>query len=232
LSDRLWRDRFNADPAILGKKIRLEGVPYTVVGVMPPRMQHPGNEYRPVPYGDTVDIWMPFVFEGDPNKRYSHYIEGVGRLKDGVSVEQASAELNTIVAQIGHEHPDNSGWSAFLVPLHSQIVARSERLLLVLLAAVGLVLLIACANAANLLLARATARQREMAVRGALGASRGRLIQQMLTESGLIALAGAAVGSALAWLGVKALVSLLPAGFPRAHDIHVNLTVFGFTLLI
>jgi predicted permease len=231
LSDRLWRTHFNADPDILGRKIRIEGLPYTVVGVMPADMQHPGNLYRPVPYGDTVDLWMPFTFEGNPNQRGSHYIEGIGRLKDGFTVAQASADMNSVMAQLAREHPDgDSDWHVLVIPLYTEIVGASQRLLLVLLGAVGLVLLIACANAANLLLARAMARQREIAVRSALGASRGRLIRQMLTESALISITGGVAGAVLAIVGVKALVALLPAGFPRAHEIHINLTVFAFTL--
>ncbi len=233
LSHRLWRTRFGADPGILGRKLLLEGRPFTVVGVMPREMQHPGNEYRPVAYGDTVDLWWPFTFEGDPNQRGSHYIEGIGRLNRGVAPTQAGAEMNGIMAQLAREHPDNdSGWRVLVIPLYREIVGAAPRLLLVLLGAVALVLLIACANAANLLLARATGRQQEIAVRLALGAARSRLIRQMLTESALISVLGGAAGAIVATLGVKALAAMLPAGFPRAHDIHVNPAVFAFTLVV
>lgn len=230
ISDRLWRTRFGAEPGIIGRKIRLEGLAYQVVGLMPPEMQHPGNVYRPTPYGDTVDVWSPFTFEGDPNQRGSHFTEGIGRLKDGVSAAEASADLNAILAQLAREHPNGSyeGWHVLVIPLYREIVGSSQKLLLILLGAVGLVLLIACANAANLLLARATARQREMAVRSPLGASGSRLVRQMLTESAAIAMAGGAAGAILAFGGTKLLVSLLPAGFPRANEIRVDFAVFGF----
>ncbi|HEX4594053.1 MAG TPA: ABC transporter permease, partial [Bryobacteraceae bacterium] len=233
LSDRIWRGRFHADPNILGQTIWLEQQPYTVIGIMPAEMQHPGNEYRAVPYGDTVDVWRPFTFQGNPNRRGSHYTEGIARLKKGISLEGANSEMNAIMAQLGREHPDNdAGWHILVVPIYREIVGTSERMLLVLLGAVALVLLIACANAANLLLARATSRRREMAMRLALGAKRSRLVRQMLTESVLISIAGGLAGSALAVGGVKVLVSLLPGGFPRAHDIHVNLGVFAFAVAV
>ncbi len=233
LSDRLWRTQFAATPDIIGQHITMDSQPFTVVGVMPPGAEHPGNEYHPLGYGDTVDAWWAFTFEGNPNDRRSHYMEGIGRLKAGVKPEQAQAEMNGLLAQVNRERGnEDSGWRLRLIPLYQEIVGPSERMLLVLLGAVGLVLLIACVNASNLLLARAAARERELAVRSALGAPRSRLIRQMLTESLLIALLGGGLGVAVALGGVRALVSLLPADFPRADAILVNAPMLLFTLLV
>jgi len=231
ISDRLWRTRFDADPNIIGRKITLNTQPFTVVGVMPPGTMHPGNDYHALTYGDDVDVWWPFSFAGNSNNRGSHYIEGIARLKPGVSVVQARAEMNAIMAQIQREHNGGS-WSVLVIPLYEELVGRSRQMLLVLLGAVGMVLLIACANAANLLLARASSRQREIAVRMAMGAPRQRILRQLLTESLLISFAGGAFGLGLAVIGVKVLVSLLPADFPRTNDIHVSAPVFLFTLAI
>src|SRR5947209_3107987 len=232
VSDSIWRTRLGGRNDALGKKIMLNAEPYTVIGVMPPGVQHPGNMYHAVAYGDTVDIWTPFTFEGDSKNRGSHFLDGIARLRPGVTAGEAQGELNAVMQQLAREHPDgDSGWKVMVISLEKEIVGRSERLLLVLLGAVALVLLLACVNAANLLLARATARQREFALRAAVGARRRRIIQQMLTESILLALIGSVLGAALAAAGVKALVALLPAGFPRAGDIHVDTPVFVFSLL-
>src|ERR1035441_945168 len=150
LSDRLWRNRFAADPNIIGRKITLDSQPFAVAGVMPPGTEHPGNEYNGVAHGQTVDVWWPFAFRGDPAHRGSHYLEVIGRFKKGVTSTEAQAEMNGLIAQLAREHPDAlAGWQALVIPLYHEIVGPSQRLLLVLLGAVGLVLLIACANAAN-----------------------------------------------------------------------------------
>ncbi|KAA6461865.1 ABC transporter permease [Acidobacteria bacterium AB60] len=232
ISDRLWRTRFGADPAVIGRAITMEMQPYTVIGVMPPGTEHPGNEYHSVAYGENVDVWRPFSFQGNSNQRGSHFIEGIGRLKPGVSVDRALAEMNAIMAQIVREHPNNNGWRVLLIPLYSEVVGTSRQLLLVLLGAVGMVLLIACANAANLLMARSSARQREIAVRLAMGAPRLRIVRQLLTESLLLSCLGGILGLLSAFGGVRALVLLLPSDFPRANDIHVNWPVLLFTLAV
>ena len=232
LSDRVWRNQFEAAPDMLGRKVLLDSQAYTVVGVMPAGLNHPGNSYNSIAYGDTVDAWTPFTFSGNPNNRGSHYVEGIGRLKSGVTVEQAAADFNGIMVELASQHEDDKGWTIYMVPLFREIVGSVHKMLLVLLGAVGVVLLIACVNAANLLLARAAARQKEIAVRAALGAWRGRLLRQMLTESLLISLLGGALGVVLAIVGVRALVSFLPAGFPRTEAIHVNAFVLSFTALV
>jgi predicted permease len=232
LSDRVWRNQFGAATDILGRKVLLDSQPYMVVGVMPAGVDHPGNSYNSVAYGDTVDAWTPFTFEGNPNNRGSHYIEGIGRLKPGVTVEQAAADFNGIMTELASQHEGDKGWTIYAVPLFQEIVGPVHKMLLVLLGAVGLVLLIACVNAANLLVARAAARQKEISVRAALGAGRGRLVRQMLAESLLISLLGGALGALLAVVSLQALVSFLPAGFPRTDAIHVNGFVFSFTALV
>lgn len=232
LSDRVWRNQFGAAADILGRKVLLDSQPYTVVGVMPAGVDHPGNSYNSVAYGDTVDAWTPFTFDGNPNNRGSHYIEGIGRLKPGVTIDQAAADFNGIMTELASQHEGDKGWTVYMVPLFQEIVGPVHKMLLVLLGAVGMVLLIACVNAANLLLARAAARQKEISVRAALGAGPGRLVRQMLAESLLIALLGGALGALLATVGVRVLVSFVPAGFPRTDAIHVNGFVLSFTALV
>jgi predicted permease len=233
ISDRLWRTRFGADPAIIGRKITLNTQPFTVIGVMPAGTVHPGNVYHSLPYGEDIDVWWPFSFAGDPNRRGSHFMEGIARLNNNVTPVQARGEMNAIMTQLGHEHPNNdAGWTVLVIPLYNEVTGESRPLLLMLLGAVVIVLLIACANAANLLLARASSRQREIAIRLAMGAPRTRVIRQLLTESLLISFLGGTLGLATAYSGVKALVALLPSDFPRVQDIHVSAPVLVFTLLV
>jgi predicted permease len=215
----------------LGRTITLNAETFTIVGVMRPDALHPGNNFQAVADGDTVDLWRPFSLYQDPNDRGSHFLDTIGRLKPGVTYAQANADLSAVLEQLKREHT-GKGWRTYTIPLYRETVGRSQRLLLVLFGAVVLLLMIACVNAANLLLARASARVREIAVRSALGAARGRIVRQLLTESLVIALAGAALGTLLAIGGVHVLVSFLPADFPRASAIRLDFTVFAFTLIV
>jgi predicted permease len=229
ISDRIWRDTLHSTLDVLGRSIRLDEKPYTIVGVMPPGVQHPGNAYHAVIYGDTVDAWIPFTFNS-PKDRGSHYLDAIARLRPGVTLGQAQGEFLATMQQIAREHFGSSeGLATLLRPLETEIVGQTRPLLFALLGVVALVMILACVNAANLLLARATARQREMAVRAAVGAARTRLIRQMLTESLVLALAGGVLGGAIAVPGTKLLVTLLPADFPRISDIRVDAPVFLFT---
>ncbi|HEX3747022.1 MAG TPA: ABC transporter permease [Bryobacteraceae bacterium] len=232
ISDSLWRTRFSADPSTLGRTVMLDQTPFTVVGIMPPGVEHPGNTYHALAAGETVDIWCPFDFGADTKDRGSHYLDAFGRLKPGVSAQQATADLSAVLSQMSQDHPNEKQWRIYTLPLFQETVGRTRNMLLMLFAAVGVLLLIACVNAANLLLARASARVREIAVRSALGAARTRIVRQLLTESMAIAVAGAALGTLFAFGGVRALVSCLPRAFPRAGDIHLDFGVFAFTLAV
>jgi putative ABC transport system permease protein len=223
LSHSLWSRQFHGDQQIVGKSIPLSGNVYTVIGIMPPSFATPR---------ETTEAWTP-VHVSNPiaaKFRGVHFLRTYGRLAEGVSLEQARAEMQVIDKNLAAQYPaDNKNRSTVLIPLHERIVGESRQSLLILFAAVSLVLLIACANYANLLLARAAERDREFVIRAALGAGRWRLIRQLLTESVLVSLAGGALAVVLAIWGTSLLVAMKPDNLPRLGEIGVDLRVLGFT---
>jgi predicted permease len=229
ISDRLWRTRFAADPRVIGSPIRLQGEPFLVVGVMPSSFRYPTPD---------TDVWAPeSVLSNDsvgPRVRDNRIFESVARLRDGISLEQAQADLNAVVARLAAEHPpSNAEWSAATVgPLRTAIVGDVDRALVVVLAVVGFILLIGCANLANLLLARGAARSREIAMRTALGAGWMRIVRQLLTESLVLALLGGVLGLVLAVWGVKTVLALSADTLPRVEDVRIDGRVIGFGLLL
>jgi putative ABC transport system permease protein len=223
LSYGLWRRRFGGDPAIVGQSISLSGVSHTVVGVMGDDFAFPSRDYQ---------IWTPLTF--DPNElinRQNYSYLAVARLKPGATLQQASAELDVISAQLEREHPkENTGIGAIVAPMHGDTVATVRTPLYILLAAVLAMLLIGCANLANLLLARALVRARELAVRAALGASRARLVTQSIAELVPMLAAGGVLGFVAAAWAIDAVGPLLPADLPRAENIGLHLPVLAFAM--
>src|SRR5947209_8252234 len=225
LSEALWRRRFGADRAIVGRAVPVAGGTARVVGVMP-------ASFRPMPLGHE-QYWEPMPLDWSNRARNGRYAMAVGRLRDGVTIERAQTEMSRIARQLESDAPNfDTGWSATVVPLMEQVVGGAQRTILVVLGAVSLVLLIACANVANLMLARASSRERELAIRAALGASRWRLVRQALVESVILALAGGAAGALLASWGVHLLVRVAPPEVPRIADIRLDLQVLAVTGLV
>ena len=229
LSHGFWQRRFASDKNILNKTLSLNGENYTVVGVMPPSFQY-GREI-----GMVIDLWAPIVFTPEQlssNSLTNEFLSVMGRLRAGVSQEQAQAEMKNIASNLRQQYmqgADATNWDLMLTSFRQQVVGDISTMLWIVMLVVGFVLLIACANVANLLLARAAARQKEIAVRTALGAGRWRIIRQLLTESMLLSVVGGAFGLLIGYWGVKALVSLNEDKIPRANEISLDWKVLLFT---
>jgi putative ABC transport system permease protein len=220
-SERIWRARFGADPTLIGRSVTLDSQPVTVVGILPASFQ--------LLY--AADMWTPFLIRHSPDQRKPHYLQVIARRKPGVTLEQARAGMNLVADQIAQASPEtNKGWTVTVEPLRDALVPGDLRTTSVVLAGVvGFVLLMACANVANLLLARGAGRSREMAVRASLGGSRGRIVRQLLTESLLLAAMGGAAGLTLAWLLVRFAPAFLPAGtLPAGFTLTLDARVAAF----
>src|SRR6185503_12160293 len=233
LSAGLWQRRFGSDQNVIGQKLNLNNESFSVIGVMPPDFQYP----------EDAELWILSRLAvpeapGAANanlltNRLAHYLFVLGRLKPGVTIQQAQADLTKIAANLQSQYPEtNTGAGARVVSMQEEIVGDIKPALKILLAVVGFVLLIACANIANLLLARASSLSKEIALRIALGASRLRIIRQLLTESTLLALAGGALGLVLAYAGIKVLIALNPGDIPRVKEINLDFYVLGWTILL
>ena len=223
LSEGLWRSRFGADPRIIGSQVSIDSRPYTVIGVAP-RIDLPR----------ATDIWLPLIPENgedDPSNRGGHYLRAVGRLADGANIDRAATELAQIAKGLERQYPQsNTHFSATVIPLRESIVGKVRPALLVMLGGVGFVLLIACANVANLLLVRASTRETEIAVRTALGAGRRVLVRQLVTESMLLSLGGALIGTSLAAWAVDGVKAFGPAGVPRLANVSIDARVLVFSI--
>jgi predicted permease len=234
ISSGLWNRKFASSPEVLGKSLTLSGTAYTIVGVIPADFHYTGDNFH-----HHTDVFTPIGQWNDPtfrDRRTGMGMDAVGRLKPGVTFEQARADMDALGRHLAEEYPQaDKGTGITLIPLKQDVVGNIRPFLLVLLAAVGFVLLIACVNVANLLLARSTARTQELAIRFALGATRGRMVRQLLTESTLLALAGGGLGLLLASWGLQGALQILPEALPRAEEVHLDgrvlLCMFAASLL-
>jgi len=236
ISDALWRRRFAASPDAIGRKLRIDNDWYTIVGVLPPDFRHPGRSVL-----TDVDAWAPTSFKQNPfppePQRFNNYITGaIARLKPGVTIEQARQRLaafgHGLRAAYPNDYPARAAWAPRLLPLREDLVGSVKAPLLIVFGAVGVVLLIACANIANLLLARASGRQREIAIRRALGSSRLRLVRLLLTESLMLSALGGIAGAIVSvWL-IELLLAIVPSGLPRLQEIHLDRQVVAFTAFL
>ena len=234
LSHALWKNRFGSDSSIVGRSLTLDNQSYTVVGVMSAGFQFPvGFGYMGKVLNDPIDLYIPLAATTDESRRGSYSFFALGRLKPDVTIDQARAEMTTIESRLEQQYPgENTGIGISLIPTQEQTVKEIRPALLVLLGAVACLLLIACANVANLMLARTASRQKEITIRSALGASRLRVVSLLLSESLVLSLVGGLLGLLLAVWGTKALTALAPDNIPRVNEIGVDAQVFGFALAV
>jgi hypothetical protein len=227
LSHALWRGEFASDPAIIGKSITLNDTPQTVVGVLPPSFDF-GSVFAP---GTRIDLFVPFPLT-EANDRQGNTLALIGRLRPGATMGGAAAELAVLAPRITAAHPDRNAFTPHLSALRTHLVGQLNSALVMLAFAVGTVMLIVCANLSNLLLVRATARRKEMAIRVALGAGRRRLVRQMLTESVLLSAGGAVVGLLLAILGTRTIARLQTVNLPLLSDVRIDASSFAFIVCL